>query len=338
MPDAQFRVNNFYNQLKHYINIDEKGIFMSNYLYDPQLPLLKNLSAANVGSCLWDSTDSLVRYEQNGANVPENYRNVDIHYVYNSLGYRCKEINEFKDGEFLLALGCSYTQGIGLHQTEIWCERLSQMLDVECMNVGAEGSGVELSLYNTVMYTRAMQKGLVPKPKYVCVQHSHMEREAKIELVDHNFGDRHDLATLIGTGPERNKMLSPPDYDIPFQMGMYMNVIVQIWNSLNIPIVCWTYDGDFGNTDYAHTRVISIPKDHNVPFNYDSDKARDCTHNGPSDNFNVARNLLNAFNYLQETNTLCLDKNFVWPKQLSDEEKAKQKIIEQRNRTNIIYN
>jgi len=51
-----------------------------------------------------------------------------LEYKFNSLGYRTKELDNL--GDYILVFGCSYTEGVGLFDDEIWCNVLGKDLDI----------------------------------------------------------------------------------------------------------------------------------------------------------------------------------------------------------------
>lgn len=83
-----------------------------------------------------------------------------ITYKFNSQGFRCEE---FSDGPYLLALGCSYTIGIGLPVESTWPEILAKKMGVKCANLGWGGYSAD-SCYRLAEYW-------IPKlnPVYVCM-------------------------------------------------------------------------------------------------------------------------------------------------------------------------
>jgi len=290
----------------------------------------------------WFSTDNLMDYKQNLSDnlVPEHYQNASIQYVFNSQGYRTPELDTFKQKQFVLALGCSYTQGVGLYQHEIWCEQLAKLLNTQCMNLGVEGTGLDFNLYQTVNYLN----GDYALPSLVVVQNSHGSRRLDITHGNYSVGDNHE--TEIGT-------VLTDDYDIhvssritpegmkncttEFQNGKWIDAITHIWNGVGVPVIHWTYDIDC-ETEYSADRVFHFPREHFLNTDWHHDVARDCVHNGPVDNLRVAENIQYIWKHMQQNDLMRFTTQHALESQLSDEQLAQRKITEQRNRTNIIYN
>lgn len=64
-----------------------------------------------------------------------------ITYDFNSYGFRCGEF--CTDTPAIMALGCSFTMGVGLPQRDIWCEQVAQVLGIACWNLAWAGSSAD---------------------------------------------------------------------------------------------------------------------------------------------------------------------------------------------------
>ena len=108
---------------------------MASLVYNKNNPQL--LQDEDAGQTVkYHSSDSEELYNKS---VADNWRwkDVNIDYTFNSLGYRTKELAEL-DKDFLLTFGCSYTEGIGLPNKSIWLITLSITQNLDLYN--AEGS------------------------------------------------------------------------------------------------------------------------------------------------------------------------------------------------------
>lgn len=63
-----------------------------------------------------------------------------ISYQYNSHGFRT---NEFNSDPVYIALGCSYTEGIGLPNDDVWPNLLSQHIGSKFYNLGVYGASLD---------------------------------------------------------------------------------------------------------------------------------------------------------------------------------------------------
>jgi hypothetical protein len=59
-----------------------------------------------------------------------------ITYRFNSHGFRA---DEFDGGPYMLALGCSFTIGIGLPDQDTWARQTATALGLKCANLGWGG-------------------------------------------------------------------------------------------------------------------------------------------------------------------------------------------------------
>jgi hypothetical protein len=72
-----------------------------------------------------------------------------ITYQFNSHGFRSKE---FDDSPGIIALGCSFTAGIGLPQNSIWPELVGQQLGLSVWNLGIGGASMDTCFRNLYHY------------------------------------------------------------------------------------------------------------------------------------------------------------------------------------------
>jgi hypothetical protein len=95
----------------------------------------------------WNGTDSLERYNANIQNKSTKHLlekngwvNSVIEYSYNSHGFRCQEFDDRISG---LALGCSFTEGTGLHATQTWPFLLAKLTNQHVWNLGSGGASID---------------------------------------------------------------------------------------------------------------------------------------------------------------------------------------------------
>ena len=123
-------------------------------------------------SLKFTSTDSEEMFEKN-KNNPEMldiYKddNNKLIYNFNSLGYRTKDMEWFENKDYILVFGCSYTEGIGLHESDIWHYHISKKLNIPIMNLGAGGTGPDYILLNIMKFLKNIRN--YPTPKMVVIQ------------------------------------------------------------------------------------------------------------------------------------------------------------------------
>lgn len=94
------------------------------------------------------------------------YRTANIEYKRNSLGHRTKEINDTNLDNYILSVGCSFTEGIGLENDKTYTHVLANMLGCDYYNMGLGGHSMLTSIHNTVIWFNKIKK----KPKLLIVQ------------------------------------------------------------------------------------------------------------------------------------------------------------------------
>lgn len=109
-----------------------------------------HINSKRAGQLLyWSGTDTYERWLKNYSN-PENIQylnenswntSTSISYQYNSDGFRC---SEFNDQPTYLALGCSFTEGVGLSSEQTWSNILSKEIGCSILNLGVGGAGLDL--------------------------------------------------------------------------------------------------------------------------------------------------------------------------------------------------
>lgn len=89
----------------------------------------------------WISDDAEHMYDRNLKNYSQKLLATgisrdDITYQINSNGFRSKE---FTSGDWLAAVGCSFTFGVGLPLEHTWSHIIADKLGLECANLGKPG-------------------------------------------------------------------------------------------------------------------------------------------------------------------------------------------------------
>lgn len=116
----------------------------------------------------WSGMDSSDRFDQHLKNSVHKQRLQElgfltadcISYCYNSCGFRAQEFDQRPAG---IALGCSFTEGVGIPLDATWPMQLSKMLDQHIWNLGVGGGALD-TCYNVLEhYIDALS------PKFVVV-------------------------------------------------------------------------------------------------------------------------------------------------------------------------
>lgn len=116
----------------------------------------------------FSGSDTTELYEKNLKLQPINwhYRNANVEYVRNSFGHRTKEIKDTNLDNYILSVGCSITEGIGLEYDKTYTHVLANMLGCDYYNMGLGGHSMLTSIHNTVIWFNKIKK----KPKLLIVQ------------------------------------------------------------------------------------------------------------------------------------------------------------------------
>jgi len=116
---------------------------------------------------LWNGMDTLERFNSHQRDTRSStllkklgWDASNINYKFNSLGFRDDEFDNRLCG---LAIGCSFTQGVGLPSSSTWPSLLSKWTGIHVWNLGSGGASIE-TVYRIFEY-------FVTKlsPKFVCI-------------------------------------------------------------------------------------------------------------------------------------------------------------------------
>jgi hypothetical protein len=123
---------------------------------------------------LFTGSDSEELLEKNLKEKPSNwyYRTNTISYKRNLNGHRCKNISDVDLNNYILTVGCSHTEGIGLNVENTYSHVLSNKLNTDYYNLGIGGGGIDLIEYNLLTWFSTITK----QPKLVVVQWPDLSR------------------------------------------------------------------------------------------------------------------------------------------------------------------
>lgn len=203
-----------------------------------------------------------------------------VAFIRNSNGHRSKDLSEIDTSNYILAAGCSHTEGYGLEIDEIYCNVLSKTLNMDCYNMGIGGSGCDVMFYNTLKWLLKYEH----KPKLILLQWPFPFRYARM----HDNGMEDHVQTegsWSQEDPSKFMILGGKLKYFTLRTQLYFNII----NEINVPKIHINF------TDYNNT----ILKDY-IIFNQ-LDKARDNQHLGPISHKKLADEILF---YIKKNNLL----------------------------------
>lgn len=229
----------------------------------------------------WYSTDSMEKYNSQSEDFKKKYSD-EIVYTFNSLGYRTKELNEI-NGDFLLTFGCSYTEGVGLSTNQIWNDRISKDFKLDLYNCAKEATGMDVQYYNATLWKNSK----LPKPKLVIVQWPQKARK-QFGLRRRNHIELRDMSlTPTKDGVWWGRRYITDTGEMYLNNFMWFENFNNIWQSMNVPVLNFTWDDDDLETitQKSNYKLWYIdPEIH--------DKARDNGHDGPEFHRCTAEQLL----------------------------------------------
>jgi len=121
------------------------------------------------------SIDDQETFSQNLKTMPEGWiwRDKEIIYQTNNLGYRTSPFEEINVDNYFLSLGDSNVFGVGLPNELTFTSVLSKQIGVNGINLGAIGCGTDFILFNIINSLETFQK----KPKFILIAWPNLYRK-----------------------------------------------------------------------------------------------------------------------------------------------------------------
>jgi hypothetical protein len=187
-----------------------------------------------------------------------------ITYRLNSHGFRA---DEFDGGPYMVALGCSYTMGIGLPDETTWARQTATALGMKCANLSWGGYSADSCFRLAEYWIPAL------KPDYVCmlVPPSHRV-ELLLDAQDPLLGNRQIMVEVF-MPQSRSQLFNPNDYYLRHWFLNDENAMInQRKNVLAIRQLC---------ADLNIPCTILNAEQHMWWSREEIGYARDCMHGGP---------------------------------------------------------
>lgn len=199
-----------------------------------------------------------------------------ITYRFNSYGFRA---DEFDGGPYMVALGCSYSIGIGLPDETTWARQTATALNMKCANLSWGGYSAD-SCYRLAEYW-------IPalKPEYVCML---VPPRHRVEvLLDDQDPSIRQLPVEVFMPQSQSSLFSPNDHylkhwflnDNNAMINQRKNILAvrQLCADLNIP--CTIYNAE----------------DHMWWSREEIGYARDYMHGGPKIHKTLAKKFIDGY-------------------------------------------
>jgi hypothetical protein len=142
-------------------------------------------------TCQWQGMDHPERYQQHledpdsAARLAANgWLDQSISYTVNSWGFRSDREYDLVQEPCIVALGCSFTYGTGLHEHQTWPSILARRLGVSLVNLAVPGHGLDLSSLWLLLKGHG-----IANPLAVCV---HEPPAGRISWMQHQLGNHED--------------------------------------------------------------------------------------------------------------------------------------------------
>tara|TARA_B100000029_G_scaffold70481_2_gene62612 strand:- start:1258 stop:2106 length:849 start_codon:yes stop_codon:yes gene_type:complete len=241
-------------------------------------PLIVDLRCQSQTLKFW-SSDSEEKYNKNNKPGWEYENSEDLVYEFNEWGYRTKNIDDL-DKDFALVFGCSYTEGVGLYQKDIWCEKLCKELGMDVFNLAKHATGGDVCYMNTILYVKNLIKY---KPRLVIYQwpqnfrrsfahedvHAINPDGSCLRIVNYNMNTH---ASNEDSNWYKNRWIK--EYGEVYRDNFFNFYSVDtLWKALDIPVYHWTWYGDFEKGEEA---IGLIETDNlRIIHNKADDRARD---------------------------------------------------------------
>lgn len=255
-------------------------------------PLIVNTTQKN-STRYFNTTDSEELYKQNLKTQPKDwhYRDSEIEYRYNSYGYRSPEIEEI-NSKSLIGFGCSYTEGIGLHNEDIWITGLASKLNLRPFNLAMGGTGNGVIFQNNVTLFEYLQNRKIT-PALIIIQWTFPFRKMYAELPqeggkylqinitpDENLKITDKLSKMYLDKQWHFNRYVQDNSEMGLENYMFYKTVNTLWKSINVPVVNWCWGGDYKPFTFFNVDIIEIP-------GLGDSLARDLQHNGKEDHANI---------------------------------------------------
>lgn len=239
------------------------------------------------------------------------YSDKEVEFSYNKSGYRCPlNYDELKSG-FLLTMGCSYTEGIGLAEKDTYTYRLADKLGLteNYFNAGAAGYGIDVTFWNSILFSSWCERNNVI-PKYVVVQLTYSER--KSFWYNHDKGIHQDGPQIDNIHKE-NKANKNIEREYPYWINneyylkgwlqqsinrvdnevFYPQSIYNAWDRLGSKVILWSWNNSGDQPDLSYNKYQDrLNIDIKRVVTLEEDYAQDLAHNGIKDQIFITNKLV----------------------------------------------
>jgi hypothetical protein len=238
----------------------------------------------------WSSTDTRGKYEKNTLTPSGRLKMQKNGYDENSITYNSDKHGlrndpnidwSSLDKPIIMSLGCSYTEGIGLREEEIWASVLSKKMGCKLFNAGVAGGSAD----NAFRIARELIPLYKPYAVFHLVTHTSRLEILSQEQIDCNTAWQFGPWDMDGHYAEYSKVVTS---DLALQLQQERNrlAIAHICHINNVKYIDCEYDEIM-----PEVRKLSSPYD---------DRARDLAHPGRNCHNKIADIMYDLYNGLPE--------------------------------------
>ena len=237
-----------------------------------------------------DSEKSFIENQQKFTNW--EYSTKPVRYKVNSFGHRNDYELKDIDTPYGLAIGCSYTFGVGLNVHDMYSNQLSQRLHIPIYNAGLNGSSNAISCFNTIEISR------IKPPRFIIFQVTDRHRFPSMKMRHQTIIDqiRHIGPWCIQSESHLQTLFTKYSQEgiTEFNHIFMFISLIQYFRLLNIPII-FVEAIDVLPKFFINTQMRSLLAESRIqylPWTFvKDDYARDRNHPGSRSHTNMAQQL-----------------------------------------------
>lgn len=196
------------------------------------------------------------------------FLNNQITYTFNTHGHRCNELQDLDLNNYILFIGCSHTEGVGLHITDSFPHIVSHSLKTDYYNLGIRASGIDVQLHNLTTWMLR-----VKTPPKLLVWQWTLEPRITVKL---NTGEYEGLGSWSTEEEHLDFLMAANAVGYSKTKREFASSIIS-----NLPFP---------------TIQIDVNISPNTIYYRKTDFARDLLHFGPKSNKLISDTLINAIN------------------------------------------
>lgn len=246
------------------------------------------------------STDDSFKFKKNSKNPQWPWHDRELDYRFNSWGYRTVEYADLGE-DFILTLGCSNTEGIGICEEDRWSNRLASALGCELYCAGLYGQGSDTVARQSVLWSKRLRL-----PRAVYIQWPSVTRKTFASL-SRPLKNRRAWQSLTSTpihftvesnwntvdGVWFMKRYTAEEGEMVVNFWQNVELADLAWRSVGVPVIHFTWEPE--NMRYLDFCSVSMIDLHDYLTAEDYDFARDyykgMGHQGTRFNHRVAETL-----------------------------------------------